>query len=79
MAASRVKELLDELASTLAELGMLEEGDAAEAPETAMEGDEAPEGERSAVAAVEARQAKYDDLLMILLSRTSKLISINLL
>jgi HK97 family phage major capsid protein len=63
MAASRVKELLDELASTLAELGMLEEGDAAEAPETAMEGDETPEGERSAVAAVEARQAKYDELL----------------
>ena len=58
--ASRVKELLDELASTLAELGMLEEQE----PETAMEGDEpAAEGERSAVAAVEARQAKYDDLL----------------
>ena len=63
MAASRVKELLDELASTLAELGMLEDADAAEAPETAMEGDETPEGERSAVAAVEARQAKYDELL----------------
>ena len=62
MAASRVKELLDELASTLAELGMLEDADA-ESPETAMEGDEAPEGERSAVAAVEARQAKYDELL----------------
>ena len=58
--ASRVKELLDELASTLAELGMLEEQET----ETAMEGDEpAAEGERSAVAAVEARQAKYDDLL----------------
>jgi HK97 family phage major capsid protein len=62
MAASRVKELLDELASTLAELGMLEDADA-ESPETAMEGDETPEGERSAVAAVEARQAKYDELL----------------
>jgi len=62
MAASRVKELLDELASTLAELGMLEES----APtETAMEGDEykPADGERSLVAAVEARQAKYDELL----------------
>jgi HK97 family phage major capsid protein len=60
--ASRVKELLDELASTLAELGMLEES---EPTETAMQGDEsAPaDGERSAVSAVEARQAKYDELL----------------
>lgn len=64
MAASKVKELLDELATTLAELGMLdEEGAAEEATEnsdgTPVEGD----GERSAVAAVEARQAKYDALL----------------
>jgi len=60
--ASRVKELLDELASTLAELGMLEES---EPTETAMQGDEsAPaDGERSVVSAVEARQAKYDELL----------------
>jgi hypothetical protein len=53
--ASRVKELLDELATTLAEMGMLEEQE----PETAMEGDEpVTEGERSAVAASEARQAR---------------------
>ena len=58
--ASRVKELLDELATTLAEMGMLEEQE----PETAMEGDEpVTEGERSAVAASEARQARYDELL----------------
>jgi HK97 family phage major capsid protein len=62
MAASKVKELLDELAATLAELGMLdEEGAAEEAGENA---DGTPvEGERSAVEAVEARQAKYDSLL----------------
>jgi HK97 family phage major capsid protein len=62
MAASKVKELLDELAATLAELGMLdEEGAAEEAGENA---DGTPvEGERSAVEAVEARQAKYDALL----------------
>jgi HK97 family phage major capsid protein len=63
MAASKVKELLDELASTLAELGMLEEETSAEdagesTEETPVEG-----GERSAVEAVEARQAKYDALL----------------
>jgi HK97 family phage major capsid protein len=58
--ASRVKELLDELATTLAEMGMLEEQE----PETAMAGDEpVTEGERSAVAASEARQARYDELL----------------
>jgi HK97 family phage major capsid protein len=61
MAASKVKELLDELAATLAEMGMLEEQEGEPAEETAMEGDEATPAamERSA----EARQAKYDDLL----------------
>lgn len=63
MAASRVKELLDELASTLAELGMLdEEGAAEEATENA-DGTPVEGGERSGVEAVEARQAKYDELL----------------
>ena len=65
MAASKVKELLDELAATLAELGMLDEEGAAE--EAGENTDGTPkaegEGERSAVEAVEARQAKYDDLL----------------
>ena len=64
MAASKVKELLDELAATLAELGMLEDA-AEETVETAMEGDEKPADEtpRSAVAKAEARQAQYDALL----------------
>jgi HK97 family phage major capsid protein len=64
MAASKVKELLDELAATLAELGMLDDA-AEEQTETAMEGDEKPadEGQRSAVAKAEARQAQYDLLL----------------
>jgi len=62
MAASKVKELLDELAATLAELGMLDEEGAAE--ESTENPDGTPvEGERSAVEAVEARQAKYDSLL----------------
>jgi len=62
MAASKVKELLDELAATLADLGMLDEEGAAE--EAAENTDGTPvEGERSAVEAVEARQAKYDALL----------------
>lgn len=62
MAASKVKELLDELAATLAELGMLDEQGAAE--EAGENTDGTPvEGERSAVASVEARQSKYDDLL----------------
>jgi HK97 family phage major capsid protein len=62
MAASKVKELLDELASTLAELGMLDE--AGEAEESTESTDGTPvEGERSTVEAVEARQAKYDALL----------------
>jgi hypothetical protein len=62
MAASKVKELLDELASTLAELGMLDE--AGEAEESTENTDGTPvEGERSTVEAVEARQAKYDSLL----------------
>jgi HK97 family phage major capsid protein len=60
MAASKVKELLDELAATLADLGMLDEqGEAEEATENA---DGTP-ADRSAVEAVEARQAKYDELL----------------
>lgn len=65
MAATRVKELLDELAAVLAEMGMLEEQESEDEVETAMEGDEAApaEGERSAVAKAEARQAKYDELL----------------
>ena len=58
--AARVKELLDELATTLAELGMLEEQDTTEVEH---EGEESSAGERSAVAAVEARQARYDELL----------------
>lgn len=57
MAASKVKALLDELASTLAELGMMDD-----VAEEAMEG-EAASAERSAVEDVEARQAKYDELL----------------
>ena len=62
MAASKVKELLDELAATLAELGMLDEEVAAD--ESVENADAMPvEGERSAVEAVEARQAKYDALL----------------
>ena len=58
--ASKVKELLDELASTLAELGMLDE--AGEAEEAGENVDGTP-ADRSAVDAVEARQAKYDELL----------------
>jgi len=58
--ASKVKELLDELASTLAELGMLDE--AGEAEEAGENTDGTP-ADRSAVDAVEARQAKYDELL----------------
>jgi HK97 family phage major capsid protein len=62
MAASKVKELLDELAATLAELGMLDEEVAAD--ESVENADAMPvDGERSAVEAVEARQAKYDALL----------------
>ena len=62
MAASKVKELLDELAATLADLGMLDEEGAAE--EAGENTDGTPvEGERSTVEAVEARQAKYDALL----------------
>lgn len=57
MAASKVKALLDELASTLAELGMMDD-----VAEEAAEG-EAASAERSAVEDVEARQAKYDELL----------------
>lgn len=66
MAATRVKELLDELASVLAELGMLDEQESEEVVETSMEGDEGKadaEGERSATAKAEARQARYDELL----------------
>lgn len=64
MAASKVKELLDELAATLAELGMLdEEGAAEESTENTDGTPDDGEGERSVVEAVEARQAKYDELL----------------
>jgi len=62
--ASKVKELLDELAATLAEMGALD--DVAEAEESAADPVVSAEGEeveRSAVAAAEARQAKYDSLL----------------
>jgi|688.fasta_scaffold66932_3 HK97 family phage major capsid protein len=63
MAASRVKKLLDELASTLAELDLLDEqGEAEEAGESA-DGTQAEGGERSAVQAVEARQVQYDALV----------------
>lgn len=58
MAASKVKALFDELASTLAELGMMDD-----VADEATEGGEAASIERSAVEDVEARQAKYDDLL----------------
>ena len=58
MAASKVKALFDELASTLAELGMMDD-----VADEAMEEGEAASAERSAVEDVEARQAKYDDLL----------------
>ena len=61
MAASKVKELLDELAATLAELGMLDEQVTAEEASEGVEG--APAADGSVVAAVEGRQAKYDDLL----------------
>jgi len=60
MAASKVKELLDELAATLADLGMLDEAGAAE---EAGENTDGTPADRSAVEAVEARQAKYDELL----------------
>lgn len=63
MAASKVKELLDELAATLAELGMLDEEGAAEEADENTDGTPVEGGERSAVEAVEARQAKYDALL----------------
>lgn len=63
MAASKVKELLDELASTLAELGMLDEEAEAEDSTETVDGTAVEGGERSAVEAVEARQAKYDALL----------------
>jgi hypothetical protein len=66
-AAVQVRELLDELASVLADVGLLEEQASEEEKptETAMEGDEAmpADGERSALAKAEARQVKYDALL----------------
>jgi HK97 family phage major capsid protein len=66
MAATKVKELLDELAATLAELGMLDDQVAEVEASDVSEGEtgmEKGEGERSALAASEARQAKYDALL----------------
>lgn len=65
--AARVKELLDELAVVLAEMGALEdEGAEDEAAEgEAVEGEaELATSERSKVEAVEARQAAYDALLV---------------
>jgi HK97 family phage major capsid protein len=60
--AARVKELLDELASVLAEMGALEDEGAGE---EAAEGEavEAASADRSVVEAVEARQAQYDALV----------------
>ena len=62
MAASRVKELLDELASTLAEMGALDEAGAAEEAAENQDGTPADGGERSVIEQAEARQAKYDAL-----------------
>ena len=59
--AAKVKELLDELATVLAEMGALEDDSPAE---DVAEGEaEVASAERSSVEAVEARQAKYDELL----------------
>ena len=64
MAASRVKELLDELASTLAELGMLDEAGEAEEANENQDGTPADgEGTRSVLEQAEQRQAKYDALI----------------
>jgi len=60
--AARVKELLDELASVLAEMGALEDEGAAEEVVEG-EGVEAASADRSVVEAVEARQAAYDALV----------------
>ena len=64
MAASRVKELLDELASTLADMGALDaEGAAEEATENEDGTPRDAEGsERSVLEQAEERQAKYDAL-----------------
>ena len=60
--AARVKELLDELAATLAEMGALEdEGASEDAAEGEVE--EASAEGRSAVEQVESRQAAYDALV----------------
>lgn len=59
--AAKVKELLDELATVLAEMGALEDESPAE---DVAEGEaEVASAERSSVETVEARQAKYDELL----------------
>ena len=59
--AARVKELLDELASTLAEMGALEDEGATE---EVVEGEEVASAEgRSAVEEAEKRQAAYDALI----------------
>jgi HK97 family phage major capsid protein len=67
MAASKVKELLDELAAILADLGMLDEQGAAEEAGENVDGTPAEvapaEVARAAAEAVEARQARYDALL----------------
>lgn len=58
--AARVKELLDELASVLAEMGALEDEGATE---EVVEGEEVASADRSAVEEVEKRQAAYDALV----------------
>lgn len=61
MAASKVKDLLDQLAATLAEMGMLDEAGAQEEAGESVDGSEvAP---RSSLEIVEERQNKYDALL----------------
>jgi HK97 family phage major capsid protein len=64
MAASRVKELLDELASTLADMGALDAEGAAEEATENEDGTprDAEGGERSVLEQAEERQAKYDAL-----------------
>jgi len=60
MAASKIKDLLDQLASTLAELGMLDDAGVAEESTENVDGTPA---DRSAVDDAETRQATYDALL----------------
>jgi HK97 family phage major capsid protein len=63
MAASKIKDLLDQLASTLAEMDLLEtEEEGAEVEDAAAEGEMAP-ADRAAGDDAEKRQARYDELL----------------